>query len=445
MSAQPIKIGNAGGFWGDAPDAPEHCLKAQPDLDYLTMDYLAELSLSIMALQRDRDPLAGYARDFLDVTRVLARQWRRGSKVRMVTNAGGLSPLSCAEACVARLQEEGCTGIKVGVVSGDDVLSVLKNQRDNPLFRHLETGAALDSVCETLVAANAYLGAELIADALSQGCHLVITGRVADPSLTVGPCMAHFDWAWNDYTRLAGATIAGHVIECGTQVTGGISTHWLEMPDAAHIGFPVIEVYADGHAVVTKPPATGGAVTLETVKEQLLYEIGDPAHYLSPDVSASFLTLSLEQQAKDRVLLCGASGAAPPAHYKVSACYRAGFRAEGQLIVMGRDAELKARRMGEIVLQRVKEAGYILERAFVECLGASVQAQEVVLRVSVAASSKEAVERFTREIAPLVTSGAQGTTGYATGRPKVRPNFGYWPCLIERQSVHPHLTILEVS
>lgn len=444
-----VRIGNAQGFWGDSPGAAARMVHLEPELDYLTLDYLAELSLSIMASQREKDPQLGYARDFVDVIHSLIPFWNQGSPVRVISNAGGLNPLGCAEACRKVLQKEHCKPMKIGIVDGDNVLHLLKEDARNPDFRNADTQESLDHIVEKLTTANAYLGASPIVQALQEGADIVITGRVADPSLTVGPCAYHFGWAWNDYHALAGATIAGHLIECGNQVTGGMSTDWMTVFDPSNIGYPIVEVRADGSCVVTKPGYTGGRVTEETVKEQLLYEIGDPGLYLSPDVTVSFLSLKVEQEAKDRVRVSGAVGKPPPSTLKVSASYRNGFKAEGMLTIFGPDAQAKARKVGDIIIEKVRHAGFALHRTFVECLGCndsvlgvvqpSGQVKECVLRIAVADPRKEALEIFVKEIAPLVTSGPQGVVGYASGRPKIRPVFGYWPCLINRRLVKPHV------
>ena len=443
--AAPLKIANASGFWGDQPEAACRLVTQQPDLDYLTLDYLAEVSLSIMAITRAKDPAASYARDFVEVVQSLVKFWQEGGRTKVVTNAGGLDPQACAAAVRGELAKAGLAHLKVAVVSGDDVLARVRG--GGPEFSHLETRAPVSEIADRLVTANSYLGADAIVAALQAGAHIVITGRVADPSLTVGPCCAHFGWRPDDYDRLAGATVAGHLLECGTQACGGFSTDWLEVPGHHDIGFPIAEVSADGSCVLTKPTGTGGAVTVQNVKEQLLYEIGDPGNYLSPDVTVSFLTLRVESAGPDRVRISGARGRPPPATYKVSATYRHGYKAHGMLTVFGDQAVLKARRAGEGILQRLREAGCVYRETLVECLGtgASVggvvrrvpeeQFIETVLRISVAADTAEPVKRFTREIAPLVTCGPQGVTGYASGRPKVMPVFGYWPCLIARDVV----------
>jgi hypothetical protein len=456
---KPVRIGNAQAFWGDRADAAAEMLAREPELDYLTLDYLAEVSMSILAMQRERDPEAGFARDFVDVVHSLTPYWSSGGRCRVIANAGGLNPRGCVEACRLVLERAGCRSMKIGVVTGDDVLETLRAagpEKASKAFRNLDTGSPIRDVCDRLVTANAYLGAAPIVEALARGADIVITGRVADPSLVVAPCIHHFGWGENNLDRLAGATVAGHLIECGTQVTGGISTDWLDVPDPAHIGFPIVEVAEDGSCVVTKARGTGGCVTEMTVKEQLVYEIGDPGNYLSPDVAVSFLSLAVEDLGNDRVRVSGASGTPRTETYKVSATYRDGFRSAGTLTIIGRDATTKARRCGELVLQRVREAGFELRDTVIECLGGGDGSagiigskkdelnglKEAVLRIAVESDSREAVERFSRELVPFVTAGPQGTTGYAEGRPHVHPVFRYWPCLIGRDAVKPQVEVV---
>lgn len=444
--SRPLKIANASGFWGDQPDAAARLLAAQPDLDFLTLDYLAEVSLSIMAINRAKDPSAGFARDFIEVVRSVAPFWYGGVKTRIVTNAGGLDPVACGRAVRAELNRAELDHLKIAVVTGDDVLDWL---RQHPVTANLETGQPLAAVLDRLVTANSYLGAEPMAAALQAGADIVITGRIADPSLTVAAALAHFGWRGDDWDCLAGATVAGHLIECGTQACGGFSTDWLDLPNTHDIGFPIAEISADGSCVITKPAGTGGAVTINTVKEQLLYEIGDPGSYLSPDATVSFLGVKLSPDGPDRIRVAGATGRPPPTDYKVSATYRDGFKAHGQVTIYGEHAVAKARRAGAGILRKLADQGCVFRETLVECLGtgASVggigarvdeaELIETVLRVSVAADTEEPVRRFTRLIAPLVTNGPQGVTGYASGRPKVVPVFGYWPCLVPRVAVQP--------
>lgn len=451
-----VRIGNAQGFWGDAVDAPARLLREQPDLDYLTLDYLAEVSLSILAMQKDRDPSLGFARDFLDVVRDLAPYWAAKRGPRLIANSGGLNPTGCANATAEILKKAGCQGLKIGVVSGDDCLETL---RDAPVgeFANLDTGAGIEVVAPRLVTANAYLGAEPMVQALSAGAQIVITGRVADPSMVLAACRHAFNWSPSDWDRMAAGTIAGHLLECGTQVTGGISTDWLEIEEPARIGFPVLEVARDGALIVTKPAGTTGRVTPLVVKEQLLYEIADPGNYVSPDVVVSFLGLVVEDVGEDRVRVRGAIGQPATEFYKVSATYREGYRSNGSLTIFGRHAVRKARRAGVAVFEKLASLGITFDESLIECLGTgacvagipvgSVDEDallETVLRLGVKDRRKEVVERFTRELAPLVTAGPQGTTGYAAGRPSVQPVFGYWPCLITKIRLQPTVTVLDV-
>ncbi len=465
---QTIRIGNAQGFWGDRPSAAADLLRQEPGLDFLTMDYLAEVSMSILATQRERDPAYGYAKDFVPVVAQLADYWGAGGGCRLIANAGGLNPLACAQACSVALEKAGCRSLRIGVVAGDDVLNWLL-QPDSPVEPLMGSGRqpSLANVRSQLVTANAYLGCRGIVEALDDGADLVITGRVADPSMVVGACVHAFGWSLDDWPRLAQATVAGHLLECGTQLTGGIATDWLDVPGLVDIGFPIAEIDAQGGCVVTKPAASGGRVSLETVKEQLLYEIGDPANYLSPDVCVSFAGLQLEQRTEDRVAVRGATGGPPPPTLKVSATYRDGFRSAAQLTVFGIAARRKAQLSGELVLERLRRNGWHYRDQLVECLGATASvpcgrpptgsdagngnlaggatnadlaldlgaAQEVVLRVAVESASQAAVEAFTREIMPMVTAGPPGTTGYAEGRPRVHTLFRYWPGLIGADSI----------
>lgn len=450
-----IQIANVQAFWGDYSQAPADMLRLAPDINYLTLDYLAEVSMSILAKQRSRDPSLGYARDYLKVVNSLADYWAKGSAVKVISNAGGLAPLECAKQCAAVLRQAGCGGRRIGVVTGDCVLPMVRRSHgDEPLFRNLDTGESIETQRDTLITANAYLGARPIVQALQAGADMVITGRVADPSLVVAPCVMEHGWSWNDYNRLAGATVAGHLIECGTQVTGGISSHWLDIEEPAQIGYPIVEVDDQGNCVVSKPAGTGGRVDIRTVTEQLLYELGDPGNYLSPDVSVSFLGLELEDEGNHRVRVSGGQGSAPPPTLKVSGTYQAGFHTSGSLVIFGDDVVRKARRCGQLVLQRLKDRGLDPDQTRIECLGAGEVAplqelpnqdlSEVVLRVSVADRRRQVPEQFAADWMALVCCGPQGTTGYAGGRPRVHETYAYWPCLIEQQQVPTQVEIIEV-
>ncbi len=450
-----IRVGNAQAFWGDRPSAAIEILAQVPELDYLTMDYLAEVSMSILALQRERNPQLGYAQDFVEVVRGLAAYWNSGGRCRLIANAGGLNPMQCARACAASLEKAGCRSMKIGVVGGDDVLNALLACGPNSAaFCNLDSSLSVSTIQDRLVTANAYQGCQGIVAALQAGADIVITGRVADPSMVVAPCVYEFGWGSDDWDRLAGATVAGHLLECGTHVTGGISTDWLEVPDPTHLGFPIAEIQNDGSCTITKSDCSGGYVTPETVKEQLIYEIGNPAEYLSPDCQVSFLGLEVKSTGKDRVSVRGAKGFASPSTLKVSATYRDGYRAAGTLTLFGPNALEKGKRCGAMVLERLREAGHTYRDSIVECLGNAESVpvtpliadggalNEIVLRIAVESDSKDAVEQFSRELMPLITAGPQGTTGYAEGRPRVHGVIRYWPCMINASLVQPILTYL---
>ena len=443
---RPLTIGNASGFWGDSIDAPARLVRQVPDLDFLTLDYLAEVSLSVMSIQLSRNPELGYARDFVDAVRSIAPLWREGRATRIVTNAGGLRPMNCARAVAAALAECNITDKKIGVVTGDDVLHILRETTGEEVksFTNLDTYMPLDTIRERLFTANAYIGARAAADALDAGADIVITGRIADPGMAVAPALHHYGWRDDEYGKIANATVCGPILECGSQACGGIYTHWLEVPDLVHMAFPYCEVEEDGSFVVTIPEGAGGAVTEAIVKEQILYEIGDPGNYRSPDCTLSFLTLKVEQVGTNRVRVSGATGSPPPSSYKVNATYRDGYRASSQITIFGHRAVEKARRAGEVILERLKESGYTYARTNIECLGAGAcvpgvtpepELLETVLRITVHDPDKAKVERFTKELSSLACGGPQGSTGYAGARASVTPVFGFWPCLIEREKV----------
>jgi len=441
-----IRIGNGCGFWGDSLDAPIR-LAEQGRLDYLTLEYLAELTMSILALLRQRDPNAGYATDFLDVLTRLIPTLQQHPKLKIITNAGGMNPMACAVAAKKILPSA-----RIGIVSGDDLIPNLDALiAAGHTLNHLDTGESLSSVRQRVVSANAYLGSAPIAEALGQGAKIVITGRVADACLTVGPCLHEFGWTADDWHRLSAGTVAGHLIECGAQATGGL---WMNADDSTHlenVGYPIADIAVDGSFTISKPPGTGGRVNLETIAEQLLYEVADPAEYFTPDVVADFTTSHFEQTSVDVVSCSGSKGYPASDTYKVSVAYRDGFAASGMLVLAGPNAAWKAKRSGEILLERLRRAGFTYAHSNIEALGsgdcvpgvsARCDPPEVVLRVAVRDASKTNVERFTKEFAPLVTSGFAGTTGYTTGRPVVREVFAYWPALIGKSAVRPVVDVL---
>jgi hypothetical protein len=447
----PIRIGNGAGFWGDNLDAP-YLLARDGRLDVLTLEYLAELTLAILSHVRAKNPAAGYISDFPELVERLLPILGDQSGLTIVTNAGGLNPPSCARRCGEILAAAGLNDLPIGIVTGDDVLSRVREWHEAGIpLDHIETGEPLSAVIDRLQSANVYLGAREIAESLQAGGRIVITGRVADASLTVGPAAAHHGWSWNDWNRLAGASVAGHIIECGAQATGGLWHEWATLPDLAGIGYPIAEVAEVGSCLITKPEGSGGIVSAGTVTEQLLYEIDDPAHYRTPDVDVDFTTLSVVEQGRDRVEVQGATGRPPPDRLKLAMVYRDGWTASGMLAVVGPDAEKKARAAGSVLLDRVRRAGFALTDSLVECFGGGdvvpgvvrwgESPWEVIMRVTVRDGDRRAVERFCRELAPLVTSGPPGIAGYAAGRPAPRPAFGYWPTLVPRSLVEAKFAV----
>lgn len=454
MARTTVRIGNGQGFWGDSVLGPVQ-LATRGDIDYLTMDYLAEVTMSILRKARNRNPAAGYATDFPDVLeRVLPACVERG--VRIVANAGGINVEACADACEAAITKAGLSGVVLGTVTGDDISGrleeILASGED---LVNLDTGTSLQPHLADVQSANAYLGGRGIAEALDGGAQVVVTGRVADASLTVGPLLHEFGWTGDDLDPLAGATIAGHVIECGPQCTGGNFDRWEDVPTFDDIGYPIAEVAADGSFVVTKPPGTGGMVTVDTVTAQLLYEIGDPRRYLTPDVVADFTSVTLTQEGPDRVAVTGARGEPPTSSYKVSISLSAGWKAVGQLVVAGRDAPRRAEATAEMLWSRLATDGCTFEpdQRLVEILGTGVvlpgatgaAPPEVVLRVAVRDTNRRKVDRFGQELASLLTSGPPGLTGFAAGRPKASEVIAYWPSLIDKRHVPASVGLRRVA
>jgi Acyclic terpene utilisation family protein AtuA len=447
-----LRIGNGCGFWGDNLDAPIF-LARDGNLDFLTLEYLAELTMSILALQKRRDPEAGYAGDFLDVLERLTPILQEQPKLKIITNAGGMNPHACARKARTILAKAGLTNRRIGIVSGDDLLPRLDELlAQGHALTNLDTGQQLATVRDRVVSANAYLGAAPIAEALRQNADIVITGRVADASLTVAPAVHAFGWRWDDWDRLAGATVAGHLIECGAQVTGGLWCHWNEAKELANVGYPFVDVRDDGGFTISKADGSGGAVNVETVAEQLLYEVGDPAAYLTPDTVADFTSVALQSAGPDRVAVSPARGKPATDSYKVSIAYRNGFQASGTLVILGPGAIAKAQRSGEMLIERLHRIGIAPQHHNIEVLGAGAcvpgvlkdasEPAEVVLRVTAHDARRHVIERFTKEFAPLVTSGPPGITGYTTGRPPVREVFAYWPALIAKNAVMPKAEVL---
>ncbi|MGH8694453.1 MAG: acyclic terpene utilization AtuA family protein, partial [Burkholderiales bacterium] len=352
MNKKIVRVANGQGFWGDSLLGPIRLVEEGP-LDYLTLDYLAEVTMSIMQKLKQRDPNAGYATDFVEMLRrILPRCKQKGIKV--VANAGGVNPKGCRDAIRKVVQELGLKGVKIGIVEGDDILGRLPQLMEGgETFANLDTGAPVSTVLQRITSANVYIGAKPIAEALAQGADVVITGRATDPSIALGPLLHEFGWSLDDYNRLAAGTVMGHILECGPQCTGGNYTRWREIKDFARIGWPIAEASEDGSFVITKHDGTGGLVNVETVTSQLLYEMGDPKRYLGPDCVADFTTIQLAQDGKDRVRVSGIKGAAPTPTYKVSMSYANGYKVGGMLVVTGPDAVEKAKICADVVFARM--------------------------------------------------------------------------------------------
>lgn len=452
MASRLVRIANGQGFWGDSVDAPLELIRGGP-LDYLGMDYLAEVTLSIMMRQRLKDPALGYATDFIDfMRRALPELKEKG--VRVITNAGGLNPHACREQVFAVARELGVEGLKIGVVEGDDLMPGLGGLIEaGHELAHMDGGEPLAPHLEQVSSANAYLGAWPVVEALGQGADLVLCGRITDTALALAPMAHEFGWDREDWDRLAAGTIAGHILECGAQATGGNFSRWWEVPDLWNVGYPIVEAAPDGSFVVTKHPDTGGMVTVDTVAEQLVYEMGDPTAYITPDVTADFTSARLDQVSGDRVAVTGIRGEPNTPYLKISASYLAGYKASGQLTVSGPRAVEKARLAAEIVWKRLQRAGvtFPAEDRQEEYLGTGVclpgilpaasDPPEVVLRLGVRGRDREAVERFGKELAPLVTAGPPGVTGFAGGRPKPQAIVAYWPALVAREVVEERIRV----
>lgn len=433
-TGRTVRVGNGQGFWGDSALGPVSLVE-RGEIDYLTLDYMAEVTMSIFQKARARDPKAGYATDFVRMAeRVLPRCRERG--IRVIANAGGVNPQACADATAAVAAQLGLSGLKIATVTGDDLLPRLGDLlAAGEAFANLDTGAPLAPERARVQSANAYLGARPIVDALAQGADVVITGRCADASLTLAPLVHEFGWAFDDYDRLSAGMIAGHIIECGTQCTGGNFEGWSPATDLRNIGYPVAEFDADGTFTVTKPEGTGGMVTRDTVIAQVLYEIGDPAAYLSPDVTVDFTSIAIDDLGGDRVCISGARGRPPTDSYKVSATLTAGYKATGQLTVAAPGAVERAHATAALLFDRLAADGAVFAERLVEVLGASPAAPEVVLRMSVRDGDRRRVDRFGGELAAMLLCGPPGLTGFAGGRPKASEVLAHWPALIAKSHV----------
>ena len=453
---QTIRIAAGQGFWGDLPDAPVRQVEEGP-IDYLMLDYLAEVTMSIMQKQKARDPKAGYARDFVPlIKQILPACVERD--IRVTANAGGVNVEGCAAAVRDLARELGLGGrMKVGIVTGDDILDRVDDFLARGIeLRNMDTGESLGMVRDRIQSANAYLGAAPIVTALNEGARVVITGRATDTGLTLAPMIHEFGWALDDWDKLAAGTIAGHIIECGAQCSGGNCQYeWQDIRDLANVGFPIAEASADGTFIITKHNGTGGRINVPSVKEQLVYEMGDPREYITPDCVADFTTIRLADDGKDRVRVFAIKGRPATDSLKVSISYSAGYKAVGTLVYAWPEAYDKAKAADRILRARLERLGLRFDQILTEFVGVSAthgplagepsaDLAEVQLRVGVRGDDRQAIEKFTKEIAPLILTGPPVVTGFAGGRPKVEEIVAYWPALIPKREITAHVKTIEV-
>jgi hypothetical protein len=448
-----VRIASGQGFWGDWLEAPRRQVEGG-QVDYLMLDYLAEVTMSILQKQKERDPAMGYARDFVGAMEsVMEAVAHRG--VRVIANAGGVNPPACAAAVRAVAERLGVSDrIRIGVVTGDDLLPHLDAliAAGHPLA-NMETGEPLATVRDRVLSANAYIGSVPIVEALERGANVVITGRSTDTALTMAPLRHEFHWGAQDWDKLAAGIVAGHIIECGAQCSGGnCLVDWSTIPDMANVGYPIVEGHADGSFVITKHAGTGGRVSVPSVTEQLVYEMGDPRSYITPDVIADFTSIHLAPDGENRVRVSGIEGTPPTDKLKVSIAYRAGFKAVGTLVYSWPDALPKAQAADRILRERLDNLGLEFDKILTEFVGVNAthgplagdagDPPEVQFRVGVRGPDRKQVERFTRELAPLVLNGPPSVTGFAGGRPKVEEIVAYWPALIDKSVVKTSVEVL---
>ena len=451
-----IRIASGQGFWGDLPIAPVNQAKKGP-IDYLVMDYLAEVTMSIMQKQRMRNPDWGYARDFVGVIeQILPEISEKGIKV--ISNAGGVNPLACKDEILKVAKAKGYTNLKVAVVDADDILPNIDDLiADGHALKNMETGEPITTVKDQLLSANIYFGCRPIVEALKLGADVIITGRVTDTGLTLAPMIHEFGWDYDDFDKMSAGTIAGHILECGAQSSGGNFTDWEKIEDFTDIGFPIVEAFPNGEFFVTKHEGTGGLVSAQTVKEQLLYEIGDPKDYITPDVVADFTSVHVEDVAPNKVKVFGIKGAKETDFYKVSASYNDGYKLAATLVYCWPDALKKAIKGAEILEKRAEALNLKFTEFRKEFVGFNgvgeqpinpdidaIDADEIQMRISVSGQSKEDLSRFGMEVAPLILTGPSGVTGFAGGRPKASDVVAYWPALLAKDAVKPRVTVFEV-
>ena len=452
---QVVRVAGGQGFWGDLLTAPVDQVRKGP-IDYLMLDYLAEVTMSIVQKQRARDPKAGYARDFVTLMKEILPDCVE-KNIKVLSNAGGVNVKGCAEAICETARELGLGGqVKIGVITGDDILDRLDEFTSKGIqIKNMESGEPLAAVRERVQSANVYLGASGLVEALGKGAQIIVGGRLTDTGLTLAPLMHEFGWSFDDWDLISAGTIAGHIIECGAQASGGNCQYdWETIPDMANVGFPIVEASPTGEFVVTKHKNTGGRVNVQSVKEQLLYEMGDPKSYITPDVVADFSSIRLENAGDNRVRVFGIKGNPSTEFYKVSIAYSAGWKAVGTLVYAWPDAYLKAQAADKILRERLDRLGLEFDLVLTEFVGVNAthghlsgepasDIPEVQLRFGVRGQSKTDVERFTKELAPLILTGPPAVTGFAGGRPKAEEIMAYFPALIPKNLITTKVEIIE--
>jgi len=452
---EKIKIASGQGFWGDLIDAPYHQV-TKGKIDYLVMDYLAEVTMSILQKQKNKNPELGYAKDIPELMKRILPIIKE-KNIKVITNGGGVNPIACANSVMKIAKDLGINKLKIGVVEGDNIKDNLKDLISmGAKLKNMETDESIESIEDRILSANVYFGAFPIVEALKQGADIVITGRTTDTGLTLAPMIYEFNWRKNDYNLLSAGTVAGHILECGAQSSGGnFLGDWQSIPNMAEIGFPIAEAYPNGEVIITKHPNTGGRVSFETVAEQLLYEIGDPKNYITPDCIADFTSIKLEDLGEDRVKMYKVGGQPETEFYKVSCSYSDGFSAVASLTYSWPQALTKAKAGDEILRKRLANLALKFDEIRTEFIGYNAthgplakkinedDINEIVLRVAVRSHDYASVERFGKEIAPLILTGPPAVTGFAGGRPKPSEIVAYWPALIPKKFVNPTVKILE--
>lgn len=450
-----VRVAGGQGFWGDLLSAPVDQVRNGP-IDYLMLDYLAEVTMSILQKQRARDPHAGYARDFVSLMREILPDCVE-KDIKVLSNAGGVNVPGCASAIQDAARELGLQGrVKIAVVTGDDVLDRLDGWIAEGIeIKSMDDGTPLSSIRDKVQAANVYLGAAPLVEALGKGANVVVGGRLTDTGLTLAPLMHEFGWSFDDWDKVSAGTIAGHIIECGAQSSGGNCQYdWQSISDMANIGFPIIEASPSGEFVVTKHDGTGGRVNIQSVKEQLLYEMGNPHEYITPDVVADFASTQLADGGENRVKVFGIIGHPKTDFYKVSIAYSDGWKSVGTLVYAWPDAYEKAKAADRILRERLDRLGLKFDLVLTEFVGVnathghlagepSPDIPEVQFRIGVRGKNKADIERFTKEIAPLILTGPPAVTGFAGGRPKVEEIMAYFPALIPKSLIETRVEIVE--